>query len=97
RKLDWTQEELSEKVDISPKFMSRIEGSKDRPSLEMIIKFANVLDVPLISLFVDDKDKNKDDVTGQIKYMISEFTKEQQKYVVNIIINTITEIKKILK
>lgn len=98
RKLDWTQEELSEKVDISPKFMSCIEGSKDRPSLDMIIKLANALNVPLVSLFVDNsKSKNKDDLIGEINYMLSDLTQEQRKIVAGIIINTIKEVKKLVR
>ncbi len=97
RKLDWTQEQLSEKVDINPKHLSRIESNANRPSFDIIIKLANALDIPLISLFVDDKDKNKDDAVGNIKYMLSELNREQQKHVINIIVNLIKEVKKIAK
>jgi len=46
-----SQEKLAEKSDISSKYLSRIELGYHFPSLDIIVKFAKILDVPLEELF----------------------------------------------
>ena len=53
-----TQEELAEKADMNYKFLNRIERNVSKPSLDMIIKLAEVLDVSFLSLFGNAKSKN---------------------------------------
>ncbi len=49
---DWTQEILSEKLEISIQSLSLIECGKTFPKPENIVKIAQVLNVPCNSLFV---------------------------------------------
>ncbi len=46
-----SQEVLSEKVDIDPKHLSRIEVGRGFPSLDTLEKIANALDVDLKDFF----------------------------------------------
>lgn len=46
-----TQEVLAEKLDKSINHIGKIEVAFSRPSLEMLIDIANVLDIPLKKLF----------------------------------------------
>ncbi|MBO4532348.1 MAG: helix-turn-helix transcriptional regulator [Treponema sp.] len=51
---EWTQEYLAEKAGISVPFMTQIELARKQPSLEVIEKIANALDVPYDVLFIND-------------------------------------------
>lgn len=46
-----SQEQISEKADISPNYLSRIECGKENPTLDMLIKLANVLKVEMWEMF----------------------------------------------
>lgn len=46
-----TQEELSEKAGISAKYLSRIEGGHENPTLDTLIQIAMALRVDLSDLF----------------------------------------------
>lgn len=99
KRIGLTQEELAEKADMSYKFLNRIERNVSKPSLDMIIKLSEVLDIPLLSLFSDEKNKNNRIQTegkilaNKFDYLFSSLSKDWQKY----IIRTIKEIKKITK
>lgn len=46
-----TQEGLAEQIDITPQYLSRIEGGHQSPSGEMLAKLADALGVELWQLF----------------------------------------------
>ncbi|MFP4467204.1 MAG: helix-turn-helix domain-containing protein [Candidatus Goldiibacteriota bacterium] len=46
-----TQEQLSESVELSQNFISQLENGKKSPSIESLVKIANVLDVPVSVFF----------------------------------------------
>lgn len=48
---DLSQEELSEKIEISPRHMCTIENGKSFPSIETFIKIAKVLDIDINQFF----------------------------------------------
>ena len=58
-----TQDQLSEKVGISPKYLSSIERGKENPTLNTILKLAQSLDVNLDEFFthleIEDPAKRK--------------------------------------
>ena len=45
-----TQETLSETLDVSPEYISRIENAKARPNLEILSRISSVLEIPLEKL-----------------------------------------------
>jgi transcriptional regulator with XRE-family HTH domain len=49
-----SQEQLAEKVNIHPTYISRIESGKKLPTLPILCKIADILDVNLYEIFVDD-------------------------------------------
>lgn len=59
-----TQEQLAEKIDINPKYLSSIERGKENPTLDILIKIARSLDVNLDDIFklvqIEDPAKRKD-------------------------------------
>lgn len=55
RKLkNYTLEQLAEKLDVSTTFIGQIERAKGIPSLETLVKIANVLEVSIDSLIFED-------------------------------------------
>lgn len=59
-----TQEELAEKINSNAGYISNIETAKKKPSLRMLIKIVNVLDISLDYLVVNELDNKefKDDI-----------------------------------
>jgi len=47
----FSQEELSEKIDISPRHMCTIENGKSFPSIETFVKISQVLDIDINDFF----------------------------------------------
>lgn len=50
-----SQEELGEKVDVTKSFISKVENEKTEPSLEMLNKIAEALDVDIVEFFDNKK------------------------------------------
>ncbi len=48
---DLSQEELSEKIEISPRHMCTIENGKSFPSIETFVKIAKALDIDINQFF----------------------------------------------
>ena len=46
-----TQETLAERIEMSPQYLSRIEGGHQSPSVEMLAKLADTLEVELWEFF----------------------------------------------
>lgn len=74
-----TQEQLAEKIDINPKYLSSIERGKENPTLDILIKIAKSLDVNLDDIFklvqIEDPTKRK----ALIKSLLNEADSEQLK------------------
>ncbi|MBQ7986219.1 MAG: helix-turn-helix transcriptional regulator [Clostridia bacterium] len=55
RKLkNYTLEQLAERLDCSTTFIGQIERAKGKPSLETIVKIANVLEISIDSMVFGD-------------------------------------------
>ena len=50
----YTLEQLAEKLDVSATFIGQIERAKGKPSLETLVKIANVLEISPDSLLFGD-------------------------------------------
>lgn len=48
----WTQEEMAERVDLHRSYLASIESGSRNPTLDVIVKIANGLHVPVSQLFV---------------------------------------------
>lgn len=46
-----TQEQLAEKIEITPRYLSRLEGGQQSPSIETLIKLTEIFDIELLELF----------------------------------------------
>ena len=50
----WTQERLAERADVHPTYISRIESGLKLPTLVLICKIAEALDIEIYELFIDE-------------------------------------------
>lgn len=51
KKRELSQEQLSEKADITPNYLSRVERGTENPTLDMFIKLADALEVEMWEMF----------------------------------------------
>ncbi|UOQ85023.1 helix-turn-helix domain-containing protein [Gracilibacillus salinarum] len=66
KKKNLTLSELAERADISKSYLSNIERNlNDNPSIHIIEKLADVLEVDLITLLDEKKPRTKDDLMWQ--------------------------------
>ena len=79
-----SQDKLSEKLDIDPKYLSRIEVGKATPSLDLLIKTASLLNVDLKELFEFSHLENAGN-KNQIELLLKGLTDEKKKLVVKLI------------
>ncbi|MGR3174550.1 MAG: helix-turn-helix domain-containing protein [Candidatus Scalindua sp.] len=78
-----TQAQLSQKVDIDAKHLSRIEVGKSYPSLDTLEKIANALKVELQTFFEFDR---KEKSTRELKKVVTELLKDADKDKLNQVI-----------
>lgn len=83
-KKEITQEELSCKIDINPKYLSSIERGKENPTLNTLIRIAESLEVDLGEIFnslqIEDPAKRK----SLLISLLDEADSEQLKLVFKI-------------
>ncbi len=80
----FSQEELSEKIDISPRHMCTIENGKSVPSIGTFVKIAEVLDID-INDFFNLTPENDDKLKTEIYNLIQTSTKSELKLIKDII------------
>ena len=80
-----TQEGLSERMEINPKYLSSIERGKENPTLNTLIKLSESLEVDIgeIFSFVEAEDPNRR--RSQIISLLDEADSEQLKLVFKVL------------
>lgn len=79
-----SQEKLSEKLGVDPKYLSRIEVGKATPSLDLLVKVAGLLNVEVKALFEFSHLENAEKKV-QIQDLLNGVTEEQQKLIIKLI------------
>ncbi len=87
----WTQEKLSEKAEIAPDYLCRIELGKKHPSLKTILLIANALNTTVDDLLIDVQKKSIPDMEKQEKSLLAGCTEKQKRFVMTICHNLIEE------
>ena len=59
KKRGLTQAELAEKINVDPKYISRLETGNSTPSIPTIAKISETLDVEMFNFFIVETDKKK--------------------------------------
>ncbi len=84
RERGFSQEELSEKIDISPRHMCTIENGNSYPSIETFVRIASVLDID-INEFFNITPTNNDALRTEIYNLIQTSTPQELKLIKEII------------
>jgi transcriptional regulator with XRE-family HTH domain len=79
-----SQDKLSEKLDIDPKYLSRIEVGKATPSLDLLVKTACLLNVEVKELF-EFTHLEKAGEKNQIETILKGLSEEQRKLSIKLI------------
>lgn len=78
-KMNWTQEKLAEKVEVSDAYIGQIERGERSLSLDTLVKLANQLGVTVDYLLHDSIAIGDDQFINQIRQiMLNRTTKEKQ-------------------
>lgn len=86
QKLNLTQEQLSEKLDISISYLGRIERGERNIPLDTLVRLANILNVSIDYLLKDSKPKNNNNVlTCEINQLISQLSNSEKTVILNMI------------
>ena len=80
-----TQEELAEKMAISPKYLSSIERGKENPTLDTFIKLAEALEIEISELFNYSHEKSSNELKSFITGLIKSSSEERLKLTAKIL------------
>lgn len=83
----YTLEQLAEKLDVSTTFIGQIERAKGKPSLETLVKIANVLEVSVDSLLFGDL--NSKAISGHFLNRVVELTENFTSLEKNLLLKNI--------
>jgi plasmid maintenance system antidote protein VapI len=56
--LGWSQKDLAGKLDVKPQQVSKIVSGKENLTIETQIKLQNVLDIPILASYYENKQTN---------------------------------------
>ncbi len=87
-----SQEELSEKIDISPRHMCTIENGNSFPSIETFVKISKILDIDINEFFNLSPQKN-DTLRNDI-YNLIQTSSIQELHLIKDIISAIQKNRK---
>jgi len=88
--LKMSQEQLSEKIDVDPRYISRIELGKCFPSLETLENIARALKAEMKELFDYEHHYEKLDYQDEISKMLGSVEDEKQRQLILRITKAVT-------
>ena len=84
KKLDLTQEQLSEKIDVSVAYLSRVERGNTKINLIRLVELAEVLNVSISYLITGIGINTKDYLNEELRQLLQKCTPAQKKLILNI-------------
>ena len=85
----FTQAELSEVLEIDPKYMSRLETGIASPSFAMLEKIAQTLTIKMTDLFLCEDDLSKEELIHEIQQKLFIANKKDLKFIHKMVNNLI--------
>lgn len=79
-----SQEKLAEMTDSSPQYISHIETGRKKPSLEMIIRIANALDVSVDQLLSENLTGRKYKCDEELAHLINGCSNYERKVILDL-------------
>ena len=75
-----TQEQLSEKADIAPQHLSRLETGRQAPSLDTLVDIAAALDTTPSALLMEPQEDDHAELLSRVAAMCRTLTKEEAAF-----------------
>lgn len=85
KKKGLSQEQLSEKAEITPNYLSRVERGTENPTLNMLIKLANALEVEVWEIFDFGHRGSRRDLKSILNKVAGEANEEQLRLMVKVL------------
>jgi transcriptional regulator with XRE-family HTH domain len=85
RKSGFTQAQLAEKVSVSTHHIGMIELSRNYPTLELVERIANALNIEIYELFIDPLSPNteferlRQEIKSDTRQLLDEFLEKAKK------------------
>ena len=89
----FSQEELSEKVDISPRHMCTIENGNSFPSIETFVKISMALDIDINNFFNHTPTSSQNKIKTDI-YDLVQTSSSKELYLIKDLIETVRKYKR---
>lgn len=80
----WSQEKLSEEIDIATAFLSRVERGHSQINLKRLAQIANALDVPMETLITGVTTSSDKYLNKELYKVLINCTPDKQKLIYNI-------------
>ena len=84
KKKGWSQEKLSEEIDIATAFLSRVERGHSQINLKRLAQIANALDVPMETLITGVTTSSDKYLNKELYKVLINCTPDKQKLIYNI-------------
>ncbi len=84
KKKGWSQEKLSEKIDIATAFLSRVERGHSQINLKRLAQISRALDVPLEKLITGVDTSSEKYLDKELYNILINCTPDKQKLIYNI-------------
>jgi transcriptional regulator with XRE-family HTH domain len=82
----YTQEQLAERIDINPKYLSSIERGAENPTLDLLDRLAQGLQVEMYELFQEEPDASQADRLRQkLQGLVAEARAEELPWLVRVL------------
>lgn len=85
RNKELSQEQLSERVEITPNYLSRIERGTENPTLDMLIRLADALEVEMWEIFDFGHKVNRKDLKMTLNKLVGDADEETLRLAVKIL------------
>jgi transcriptional regulator with XRE-family HTH domain len=86
KQLQITQDQLAEKIQLSPKYLSNIERGKENPTLDTLLKLSQALNVEPWEMFLLDSElPSKQVLKDKIAQLVSEASDERLRLIVRLL------------
>ena len=80
-----SQEELAERAETSPNYLSRMERGTENPTLDMLIKLANALEVEMWEMFDFGHEVSRKELREDMGRFLKELDEEKLRMAVKLL------------
>jgi transcriptional regulator with XRE-family HTH domain len=81
-----TQEQLAERIDINPKYLSNVERGEENPTLDLFLRLAEGLQVEMSALFqYAQEGESRERLLQHVEQLVADLSEEELRGVVRVL------------